>query len=640
MIDKSLELDLGPPEDDDPLSSREFRVSMPELALEALARHRRPGSVPPPGLPLEPIYPTLTHAFFHALKRGDETGMTLLPERESEAPEHRSWAELAAEAQRLAGRLAARGVGQGDRVLLVLPTGWEFVLSFFALTLLRAPPVPTYPPSMLERAEIALAKNRRIADHAGVKAVITTRKLRLLIGELATVERPLWSTEGLLAEGATAEVPTRAKPSEPAFIQYTSGSTGHPKGVVLTHRALCANIQAIGQALGVGGDDVVVSWLPLYHDMGLIGVLLFAAYWKLPLVIMSPSAFLLNPRRWLKAIGDYRGTLSPAPNFGYARCLKRVRDLEGLDLSSWRVALNGAEPVSWETLRAFEERFAPAGFRDTTFFPVYGLAETSLAATFPPLGRPVKHDRVDREALARGHAIPAEGPGSTVLVGCGAAVPGHRVYVVDAEGRPLPDRQVGHVVVQGPSVMRGYLDAPEATGEVLRGETLWTGDLGYFVEDQLYVAGRVKDLIIVRGRNYHAEDVEAVAERVEGARKGCCVAFGVYDEDQQQDLLVLVCETKLEEEDARAAVAEAIAGRVQEECGLRVDEVVLVPPGTVPKTSSGKRQRTLTRDLFLRDELVVRRTSKLKLAYIFARSGVGFAAARAQRLLRRRPTHR
>jgi acyl-CoA synthetase (AMP-forming)/AMP-acid ligase II len=380
-LERSLEVNLGEP--------REFRVSIPDVALEdfrtkawtrADLEHHK----------LEPYHPTLVHAFAYLAKVGGDTGVTLLPERATDPVEHRTWASLVSEAQKVAARLAGEGIRRGDRVLVVLPTSWEFLVTFFALGFLRAVPVPGYPPAMLERAELALDKLQRIAAHAGVKMVITTRRIRLIIGELATDAHPIVSTERLALPGPTGPIESRFRRSEPAFVQYTSGSTGHPKGVVLTHANLIANVHAMGQALRVNREDVGVSWLPLFHDMGLIGVLFFCIYWRLPLVLMSPTAFLMDPRRWLQAITDYRGTLSPAPNFGYSRCLKRVRELEGLDLSTWRIALNGAEPVSARTLDEFVEHFGPVGFRRSTFLPVYGLAEASLG-DLPDRRRRVDH---------------------------------------------------------------------------------------------------------------------------------------------------------------------------------------------------------------------------------------------------------
>lgn len=635
MTDRPVDtLNLGGP-------SREFRVSIPDAEHSDFRTRVWADGIPDAPEELKPHYPTLVHAFFHTLRVGGDTGITLYGESRKDPTVHRSYADLARESRHLAARLAGHGIGKGDRVLLLLPTSFELISTFFALQLLRAVPVPSYPPAMLERAELALEKLSLIADHSGAKLIVTNRKLRMLMGEIAEAGRPVLTVERLLGDGRKGAVPKRVRRSETAFIQYTSGSTGHPKGVVLSHRNVCSNIHAIGQAVRVNRNDSVVSWLPLYHDMGLIGALLFSIYWRLPLALLSPSAFLLDPRRWLEAITEHRGTLSPSPNFGYARCLRRVRNTEGLDLSSWRCALNGAEPVSAKTLDEFAERFQIAGFDRTSFYPVYGLAEASLAATFPEPSAAIERLQLDRQLLAHGQAVESTGPGSTTVVSVGSAVPGHEVQVVDAHGVDLPDNQVGHIVVSGPSVMDGYYGDPERTHEVKRGDTLWTGDLGFFREGALYVTGRVKDLIIVRGKNYYAEDVERVVEELDDARTGCVVAFGVYDEEKQGDLLMVVAETRLTDEDERTALADAIGERVQERCGLQVDEIVLLPPGGVPKTSSGKRQRTLCRDLHLQGELgKERRTGKIGIALAFVRSGMGFATAAAERLVKRRPTVR
>lgn len=592
---------------------------------------------------LRTLFPTVLHAFIHAGRHAGGRGITLVPEDEQAPEEFRSYRELVLDAQHIAGRLAAEGVGAGDPVLIVLPTSFEFVATFFAVQLLGAVPVPSYPPALLERAEVALDRLAHVARHAGARWCVTNRKLRPLLGEIclrAPTVRDLLSTERLLSSGRSGRFPARARGDDPAFIQYTSGSTGHPKGVLLSHRNLVANVHAIGQALRINHRDVGVSWLPLYHDMGLIGVLLFCVYWKLPLVLMAPTTFLMKPARWLWAIHRHGGTLSPAPNFAFARCVRRVTaaEREGLDLSSWRLALNGAEPVNLHTVREFVRVFGPHGFSERTMLPVYGLAESSLAVTFTLPEDPLRYEVVDRARLAEGYAELSDGPGSLSVVSVGKPVPGHEVLVVGERGELLPEREVGHIVVRGPSVMQGYFRDPDATAAVLRDGWLWTGDLGYFSGGDLYVTGRVKDLIIIRGRNFYAEDLEQHAERVEGIRAGCTVAFGVYDEERAADLVVLVCETRSTDPDERQRLAAAVMDRVQQACGLSVDEVVLVEPGTLPKTSSGKRQRALTRDLYLRGELGPRRTTGLRLAMVFARSGVGIAASAARRLLgTRRP---
>ncbi len=621
--------------------SRVFRSSFPDIDAVGF----RTGTWRQPHgdqRTLEPLFPTVLHAFVQAQR--STRGITLVPDNPKEPEETRRYRDLLAAAEHFAGRLASRGVQPGDRVLVVLPTSFEYIIVYFAVQLVGAIPVPSYPPAMLEKAEVVLDRLVHIASHSGAAWFVTSRKLRLVLGDVALrVEsiQELISVERLSAEGQAGEYEARARGEEPAFIQYTSGSTGNPKGVLLSHRNLVSNVHAIGLALRISRRDVTVSWLPLYHDMGLIGVLLFCVYWQLPLVLMSPMAFLMQPARWLQAITRHGGTLSPAPNFAFARCVKRVTDAElaDLDLSTWRLAMNGAEPVNLNTVRAFEQRFGPRGFKRSTMLPVYGLAEASLAVTFTPHGEPLRYEVVDRQALADGYAALDVGEGTVTVVSVGVPVPGHDVAVVDEQGQLLPDREVGHIVVRGPSVMEGYFRDPEKTAELLCEGWLWTGDLGYFVDGYLYITGRAKDLIIIRGRNYYAEDVEVQAEKVTGARAGGVVAFGVYDEAKAQDVVVIVCETKATDEATRTTLADDVMRHVQEACGLGIDEVVMVAPGTIPKTSSGKRQRGLTRVRYLAGELEPKRTSTAGLARVFARSGLGIVASHARRLLgtRREP---
>jgi acyl-CoA synthetase (AMP-forming)/AMP-acid ligase II len=581
-LDRSLEIDWNPDGDSFPTSTH-------------------------PPLPLR--HPTVAHAFLRLRTEAPRNaGVTLVHDSSKTADEHQTWSQIVDGAIRVAERLAAEGVSEGDHVLVILPTGWDFLYVFFGTILLRAVPVPTYPPDSLDRVEIALAKLSRIADHAKVSAIVTNHRIQPVIEQLSRPDRPIFTTEYLAEEGPRGTIEKRFRRSETCFIQYTSGSTGTPKGVMLSHHNLIHNVHALGARVRVTKEDSLASWVPLYHDMGLIGVLIFSVYWGIPVVLMSPWTFLINPRRWLEAISSYGITLSTAPNFGYARCVELIKNTEGLDLSSWRLALNGAEIVSASTLAAFEERFAPCGLRKHVFLPVYGLAETCVSASFQEPATPIVTDSVLRDRLAEGYAVAASGPEAVTLVGHGTAIDGHHVWIFDADGRPLPDREVGHIVVQGPSVMTGYYDAPEATAEVLRRDVLWTGDLGYTANGHLFISGRVKDLIIIRGRNYHAEDVENVCERTAGVRAGCTIAFGVYDENLRQDLLVVVAETKTEGEVEREPIAKSIEGDVLAHFGIRVNEIVLVPPRTIPKTSSGKRQRALCRQLYLEQALMAHRT--------------------------------
>jgi len=586
------------------------------------------------------LHPTLLHALTAAAKLDEPVGATILGDREIDRPISMTYRELYSKARGVAGSLSRLGVGRGDRVMLVLPTGDEFLISFFAVQMLGAIPAPAYPPSGF-RIESGIERLAHIAAHSGTKVVITFPIIETMMGELAFHSDALVRVVTMrdLTRGEPLAEVVVAAPDDPAFIQYTSGSTGNPKGVLLTHRNLITNIHAMGQALAIRSSDVIVGWCPLYHDMGLIGTFLSAVYWRVPLVLLSPIAFLTRPRRWLRAMSDYKGTISPAPNFGYALAVRRTKpeDREGLDLSHWRVALNGAEPVTKATVDAFTKTFAPFGFHGEAIFPVYGLAESSLAVTFPLPGTPVRELTIDRNALASGVAVRAE-PGSPAAVGfvcVGRAMPGHTVRVVDEHGDDVVPGRIGNVIVRGGSVMQGYFKNPEATAEAFFDGWLRTGDLGFVHEEELYVTGRAKDLVIVHGKNYYAEDIEAFAETVPGARPGSVVAFGLYDAVEEKDRVILVAETKLESERDRVELAQRISEAVVTAVGIPVDEVVIVPPGSLPKTSSGKRQRSRTKDAYLRHELVQRRDGKFTVGLVYVRGGTGFLRMRTRRLLDR-----
>lgn len=606
--------------------NRVFRDSFPEAERSNFRTAVWAYGLPEKPEDLHPIHPTLLHALATAAKMEEAVGITLLPERESGAEVHVSYRRLYHDAVVISGRLAELGVQAGDRVLIVLPTSIEFVACFFAVQLLRAVPVPAYPPVGL-RMKAGLEKLALVADRAGARLCITDARLRALLGDLL-LRAPVVERLATALELSTGPEPTerfRSSGDDSGFIQFTSGSTGNPKGVLLTQRNLVSNIHAIGQALRINRNDVVVSWCPLYHDMGLIGTLLFSIYWRLPLVLLSPSAFLTRPSRWLWAIHRFRGTLSPAPNFGYGMCVTRVKpeEREGLDLSSWRFAMNGAEPVDYRTLVDFERIYSQHGFRMESLYPVYGLAESSLAVTFPRPGSGVRYEVVDRQELANGRAVLSSGKASMAVVSVGRAVPGHYVAVVDQSGAALPEREVGHVVVLGGSVMKGYFGDEEATGKVLRDGWLWTGDLGYFADHDLYLTGRAKDLIIIRGRNIHAEDLERIAERLPGVRPGSAIAFGIDAEAGGTERAVLVAETRARDREERDALTALIRQRVSELCDVELHDVQLVGPGTVPKTSSGKRQRSLCRQLYVTGDLRPPRQSRLSIGLIVARSKLG-----------------
>jgi fatty-acyl-CoA synthase len=561
-----------------------------------------------------------THLLITEETEGKERSVTL------------TFGELYAAAQRCAAELARRGVPAGGRVALMLPTSRAFFVSYAGILLAGAIPVPIYPPFRADRIEEYASRQSAILKNAGVCLLLTFRQAeavaRLLkprvhsLAEVADAEKLIDAADkapppspGALPLHLTGSRARKA--SDIALLQYTSGSTGEPKGVVLTHANLLANIRAIGEAVELGPSDVGVSWLPLYHDMGLIGAWLTLLHFGVPLAVMSPLAFLTRPERWLKAFQKYGGTISAAPNFAYELCVRKIadKDIEGVDLSNWRAALNGAEPVNPDTLDRFAERFARHGFRREAQLPVYGLAEASLAVTFPPLNRGPLIDRVEREAFtAEGRAVPARTGDATTIafVSSGRPIPRHEVRIVDASGEEVSDRTEGFLWFRGASATSGYYHNAEATEQLLPmgpaagdGEYAWvnSGDRAYRADGEIYVTGRVKDIVIKGGRNLYPHEVEELAARAEGIRKGCIVAFGLKDEASGTEKLIVVAESREREASRRAAIVAAVTDQVSEGLGLPPDRVELIPPGSIPKTSSGKLRREETKQLYLAGKL-------------------------------------
>jgi len=543
-----------------------------------------------------------------------------------------TFGELYAAGQRCAAELIRRGVSTGARVSLMLPTSRAFFVSYTGILLAGAIPVPIYPPFRADRIEEYAARQSAILNNAEVYMLLTFRRAEAVAKLLKPQVRSLHSVEDAEKLIEAADKPPTTPPgalplhlsgnrgrkaSDIALLQYTSGSTGDPKGVVLTHANLLANIRAIGEALQLGPGDVGVSWLPLYHDMGLIGAWLTLLHYGIPLVVMSPIAFLTRPERWLQAFHKHRATITAAPNFAYELCVRKIadKDIEGIDLSSLRAALNGAEPVNPETLERFQKRFAGYGFRREAQLPVYGLAEASLAVTVPPLNRGPLVDHIDRETFtATGRATLAK-PGDTktiAFVSSGVPVPGHEVCIVDDNGNEVPDRSEGFLWFRGPSATSGYYQNAAATEKLLpRGpatpenEYAWvnSGDRAYRADGEMYVTGRVKDIIIKGGRNLYPHEVEELAARVEGIRKGCIVAFGIKDEANGTEKLIVVAESREKESPRCAAIAAAITEQVSQGLGLPPDRVELIPLGSIPKTSSGKLRREETKQLYLSGSL-------------------------------------
>lgn len=580
-----------------------------------------------------PVTSTMTQMVERAAS--SSSGLTLIDAHENET--FLSYAALLEHARDRAGALAALGVRPHDRVALVLPTGIDFLTLFFGIQLAGAVPVPLYPPVRLGRLGEYAANTARMLDAVGATLVVTDAKISWLLGDALGQTRtaPRCLTVAELPTGERAEV-ARVAADDLGLIQFSSGSTSQPKPVALTHGNLMAQVTSIVQGLELDpATDVGVSWLPLYHDMGLIGGLGVAVSQGAPLSLMGPEVFLARPALWLRALSRCRGTVSPAPNFAYGLCLKRVRDeeLEGVDLSRWRIALNGAEPVSLDTCRAFTERFSAFGFRQSAMRPVYGLAESTLAVTFsPPRPEPLVKT-VDATALATTGLVLE---GTRPLVAVGAAVPGAEVEIRSDAGEVLPEGAVGRVLTRGPSVMREYFERATATEAALRDGWLDTGDLGFVDSGELYLVGRTKDLVIIRGANHAPQTFEEHAGTVLGVRAGCLVALGVVPDGTSDEHLVMLVERS---DDAPAELAEAVADAVLAGTGIRPHTVVVLEPGTLPRTSSGKLRRAEARARFLSSTLAAPdRVSTLVLGTAMARSALGHLSARVKRTWARSET--
>lgn len=533
--------------------------------------------------------------------------------RDEDALEHLSYAELAEGARRIAAALAARGVQAGDCVALMLPSGLDFFRCFFGILYAGAIPVPIYPPARPAQLEDHLRRQAGILRNCEAPLLIADARVRRLAGlltGLAPTLRGVAAPAELTAAGPVVQAPPpAAAPNGLALIQYTSGSTGDPKGVELSHANLLANIRAWGGTIGLSSTDVCVSWLPLYHDMGLIVAWLGSLYHACPLVLMSPLDFLARPERWLWAIHHHRGTVAAAPNFAYELCVKRLADLplDGLDLSTWRLAANGAEPIDPDTAARFAAAFARYGLRPETLTPAYGLAEATVGLAVPPPGRGTRIDRVERERFQReGVALPAAEDDARALrfVSCGPPLPGHELRVVDAAGRPLPERHVGELEFRGPSATRGYHRNPAASAALFHDDWLRTGDRAYLADGELHLTGRSKDLIIRGGRNFYPYDLERAIGELPGVRRGCVAAFGAGAGGEAADeRLVVVAETRERDPTARDALEQRIVALAADELGLPPDVVVLAPPHAVLKTSSGKIRRAAIREAWAQGTL-------------------------------------
>jgi acyl carrier protein len=628
-LDSSLERDLGL----DSLArvelvlrlEREFQASLPEQALASSETPRdllrfllaAAGHAPHSAdrsvaslVQAEGVRPpaeaqTLVEALEYHVERQPDRLTVFLYEGEKE--QRITYRDLWNGALAYAARLAAQGVGPGHTVAIMLPTSKEYLFCFYGTLLAGAIPVPLYPPARLATIEDHMTRHVGILKSAGASVMVTIPEAKPLAWLLRAQVESLRAV--LVPEDFSGEdkpfAPVRVRAGHIAFLQYTSGSTGSPKGVVLTHANLLANVRAMVKAARATSEDVFVSWLPLYHDMGLIVGCFATLYTGFPLVLMSPLAFLSRPSQWLRTIHRHRGTISGGPNFSYELCLRRIQDaeLDGVDLSSWRIAFNGAEPVSPETMTAFEERFAGWNFRRNCLSPVYGLAEASVGLCLTPPGTPWKVEVLDRDAFSRtGRAVAAraDDPAPLKVVGCGHVLPGHDLRVVDAAGLDLPDGNEGQLQFRGPSATSGYYRNPEATRSLFSGDWVNTGDRAYMSHGMLYITGREKDIIIKGGRNISPYELEEAIGGLPRIRRGCVAVFGSLERASGTERIVVLAETRQRDtaldEDLRHSINELAVSLI----GGPVDDIVLAPPHTVPKTSSGKIRRVAAREYYER----------------------------------------
>jgi fatty-acyl-CoA synthase len=574
---------------------------------------------------------TVQELLGHAASARGAAGLRLIGRDERE--EWLPWSELHERAGAVAGGLQALGVEKGDRVAVIHPTGREWFESFFGIVLSGAVPVPLYPPVRLGRLEEYHRRTARMLELTRSRLVLADGRVQRLMGQSIALSRPELGCRTLAELPGGKLGPVAVSSGDLALVQFSSGTTVDPKPVALSHRAVLAQTRLLN---GFWPDTSETrhsgaSWLPLYHDMGLIGCVFPALERATVLNLLAPQDFLLRPALWLRAISRHRATVSPAPSFAYALCVAKVRDeeLEGVDLSCWRVALNGAEAVAPGVLRAFEKRFGPYGLRPEALTPVYGLSEAALAVTFSEPARPCRTARFDRAALSgRGAAI-AQADGIE-LVSVGRPLPGFELQIRDEAGAVLPEASSGRVWVRGPSLMDGYLDQPERTAAALQDGWLDTGDRGFVLQGELFLTGRIKDLIILRGRNHAPEDIEQACAEVPGVRAGCVAAASYLPEAAEGEALLLLVERR---HDATRGELEAMVQACREAVlratGLWADELEVLEPGTLPRTSSGKLRRQealrLWRDGTLRPPAPV---NAWRLAGALLRSRLAYALAR------------
>lgn len=548
---------------------------------------------------------TVTSLLDRAARAFPDRGIAIFDGR-GRRHERRTYAEVRAAAERAAGRWAALGVEPGDRVLISQPTSWLWLDAWLGAILRGALPVAVAPGAALGGGQAHIEKLDGLVERLGARFAVVGDGFRAEAEALGARHALAAALDRDQLEGTAPEPFERpeAGPDDLAFLQLTSGSTGLPRAVMISHRSALHNAWANDRAIGMphgapthAWADSMVSWLPLHHDMGLIGCLFLSIYAGLDLWLFQGTTFLARPRLWLEHLGSHGTAFAPAPNFGYQLCLERLseKDRQGLDLSSWRDAMTGAEMVRPETVRGFCETFGPHGFRPEAFRPCYGLAEGTLAVTFDQQGKGMRTLPMPESAMA--------GQDLAEVVCVGSAVDDTRIAIAAPDGRTLAEGEIGEIRVAGPGIFSGYWNDPEATAEGLRDGWLCTGDLGFLHQGELYVTGRLKDILVIRGHNLMPHEIEWQAEAVTSGggalRSGAfSVARGTAGEEA-----VVVVETTDKDPDRLADVAREIRGRVGKSLSLTLADVAFVRRGKIPKTTSGKVQRRQLRQAYLDGEL-------------------------------------
>lgn len=522
-------------------------------------------------------------------------------------PITRSFAEVSREAKRIGACLQSLGFVKGDRLALILNSPELFVLHFLGAISAGVMPVPMYPPLVLGRLDNYIDRAAGILRVSGAKALLTTEDLipvtQSLLDRVPTLNSIL-DVEALRQTNGNSPLnEPLTQPGDPCFLQFTSGSTSAPRGVIVTHGNLIANARAITACLEIQSKtDIAVSWLPLYHDMGLIGFVITTLVAQIPVVFIPTIAFVKHPGMWMETVHKYRATITFGPNFAFDLAAKRAPKISrATDLSCLRILGCGSEPINPKTMQAFITAFAPFGLKPNAILPSYGMAEATLAIAFDHVHNSLQKLVIDRhEYETQNMARPIGTNGKATdpknhfeLVSCGRTFPGHEISILNNEGESLPEGHVGEIAFKGPSVTPGYFQNPEASRQLLQGGWLHTGDLGFILNGNLYISGRQKDLVIINGRNYPPQAIEWIVEEVEGIRRGSVVAFSINGDSTER--LVIIAETTMT---GNEDLAPLISNQVRSALGLAVHKVVLVGRGSIPKTSSGKLQRRQTKALF------------------------------------------